>query len=146
MLRQFFILHYFKLSFPNSLCVLKTINHILEHHPSQNLPSHFRRKMSVGNCMRRKRGRDYEVNKALRKNSPKLLHFLQVPLIPLCMLSFEKISICDCQASARGKSLKLRGQQEKKMDSYSYIKMFNYALEKQLNCKTNYKTPGTETS
>lgn len=25
------------------------------------------------------------------------------------------------------------------MDSYSYIKMFNYALEKQINCKTNYK-------
>ena len=59
---------------------------------------------------------------------------------------FLKISICDCQASARGKSLKLRRQQEKKMDDYSYIKMPNYALEKQINWKTNYKTTGTETS
>ena len=146
MLREFFILHYFKLSFPNSLCVLKTINHILEHHPSQNLPSHFHRKMSVGKLYEKEKRERLWGKHGLEEKQPQTSAFLTSTLNTSMYAFFLKISIYDCQASVRGKSLKLREQQEKKMDSYSYIKMFNYALEKQINYKTNYKTTGIETS
>lgn len=57
-LSELFILHDFKLSFQNPLCVLKTINHILRHHHSIIFPPILAGKRLWGNCMCRGGGRE----------------------------------------------------------------------------------------
>lgn len=94
------------------------------------MPSHFSRKISIGNYMDRKRGRDYEENMALKRNSQKMNAVFLTGALKTSLLSLKNIFPSLSNFSKREVSLSSVGNRKRRWMVTATYTHFSLCLKK----------------